>query len=67
MKIRFFINPPLKAPRHGPQTWPWWRLVSFSFIRLYDVCKPSTGYRFWIYTRWRAFDFDLVFDRRPKF
>lgn len=50
-------------PMHGPQIWPWWRLVSFGPHRL-GVCSPSTGYRLWIYTRWGACHFDVFFDRR---
>jgi len=48
---------------HGPQTWPWWRMVSLGPVRL-DVYPPSTGYRLWVYTRWGACYGDLVFDRR---
>ena len=51
-------------PAHGPQTWPWWRLVSPSLHRLPHVCSPSTGYRLWVYTRWGSIFFDIFFDRR---
>jgi hypothetical protein len=37
--------------RHGPQTWPWWRLLSVSLVRLR---LPDSGYRVWLYTRWDA-------------
>ncbi len=37
--------------QYGPQTWPWWRLLSLSFLRL-EVYRPTTGYRLWAYTRW---------------
>ena len=50
-------------PTHGPQVWPWWRLVSFSVVRL-EIHLPSTGYRLWVYTRWGACFFDVYFDRR---
>jgi hypothetical protein len=39
---------------HGPKTWPWWRLVSFSFVRCgrtSDTSYPRT-YRLWVYFRW---------------
>lgn len=41
-----------KTVYHGPKTWPWWRLVSFSWIRCPEVQKPSTTHRFWVYFRW---------------
>lgn len=57
MKIKFGFS---KAhfrkdlhPSHGPQSWPWWRHLSFKFCNL-NVCSPSTGYRLWFYTRWGA-------------
>lgn len=51
--------------KHGPQTWPWWRLASFSVVRL-EVYPPTTGYRLWVYTRWGALHGDVVFDRRKQ-
>src|ERR1043166_3330180 len=48
---------------HGPQTWPWWRLVSFSWVKA-SVAAPSTGYHWWIYTRWGALMAGFYFDRR---
>lgn len=50
-------------PKHGPQSWPWWRLFGVSVVRL-EVVAPTTGYRLWLYTRWGAAYGDLVFDRR---
>lgn len=49
---------------HGPQTWPWWRIVSLSVIKL-PIEEPSTACRLWIYTRWRVWSFDAAIDRRP--
>jgi hypothetical protein len=67
MKTRFtFSADHMKRglrPAHGPQTWPWWQLVAFAFVRL-DVHLPSTGYRLWVYTRFGAVYGDIVFDRR---
>ena len=40
-------------PAHGPQVWPWWRLVSFGLVRL-EVAKPSMGWRLWVYTPARS-------------
>ncbi|NID14977.1 hypothetical protein [Luteibacter yeojuensis] len=51
-------------PLHGPQTWPWWRLVSATIVRLGGIHAPSTGRRLWVYTRWGACFFDCVVDRR---
>ncbi|MCC4618468.1 hypothetical protein LL972_21195 [Xanthomonas campestris pv. asclepiadis] len=51
--------------QHGPQTWPWWRLLGLSLLRL-DMHRPSTGYRLWFYTRWGALYGDVVFDRRKQ-
>ncbi|MEG8824735.1 hypothetical protein U4T63_22855 [Klebsiella pneumoniae] len=69
MKIKFehsvahFAND-LK-PTHGPQKWPWWRLVSFSLVPI-SVYSPSYGLRLWMYTRWGADYLDIYFDRRQK-
>lgn len=52
-------------PLHGPQTWPWWRLIAFGAANLHPAL-PSTGYRLWIYTRWGACHFDVFLDRRPR-
>jgi hypothetical protein len=50
--------------KHGPQTWPWWRLASVSVIRASGVILPSTGYNVWLYTRWGAYLLGVYFDRR---
>lgn len=49
---------------HGPQTWPWWRLIAWKAMRLDGVHPPSTGSRAWFYTRWGCWHFDLFIDRR---
>ena len=49
---------------HGPQEWSRYKIISFTFARLMMVEVPSTGYRIWIYTKKRAFFFDVYFDRR---
>lgn len=66
LKFRFsnaHYNDEDLRPSHGPQTWPWWRLLSIKVVRL-DICLPSTGYRAWIYTKRGAVYFDLFIDRR---
>lgn len=50
---------------HSPKDWPWWRLVSFSVVRL-GIDEPSVGCRLWAYTRWGALYWDLYMDRRIK-
>jgi len=62
-KIRFLRNPILIKPKHGPQTWPWWKVFTLGFNRI-DQVLPNTGWRMWIYTRWGAKGFDVCFDRR---
>lgn len=67
MRIRLNVSRahfrPDMHPTHGPQVWPWWRLVSFGLVHL-EVAKPSMGWRLWVYTRWGAGYGDLVLDRR---
>jgi hypothetical protein len=48
---------------HGPQTWPWWRLISWTLCDL-EGHEPSTRRRLWFYTRWGCWFFDLFIDRR---
>lgn len=66
MKIKFaraFMRP--NECSHGPQEWPWWRLVGFSVVSL-GVTPPSSGKRLWVYTRWWAAHADIYFDRRER-
>jgi hypothetical protein len=53
----------LYKPVHGPQTWPWWRLLSLSLSRL-DTHAHAPTYRMWAYTRWGALFVDVTMDRR---
>lgn len=59
-----FMNAGL-MPRHGPSYWPWWRLCAFKVAKL-GVEPPTQARRLWIYTRWGAPFFDVVFDRRNR-
>lgn len=52
---------------HGPQTWAWWQLFSLKYYPLHDVAIPSTGHRWWCYTRWGSLHFDVIFDRRKAY
>lgn len=50
---------------HGPQSWAWWKFVSFAYIPL-RTATPSTGHRLWVYTRWGAWFHDVILDRRSQ-
>ena len=52
-------------PIHGPQTWPWWRLVHLFVVRLPAPRLRRAGWRLWVYTRWGAVFFDF-YNRKPK-
>jgi hypothetical protein len=55
-------------PTHGPQTWPWWRLISIRIIRMRGQCadpgKRKVGLRFWFYTRWVDQHIDILVPAR---
>ncbi|WP_431014577.1 hypothetical protein [Bradyrhizobium pachyrhizi] len=52
---------------HGPQTWPWWRLISWKLYQLdFGRNSASSGSRVWFYTRWGCWHVDFIVDRRPK-
>lgn len=51
--------------KHGPQMWPWWRLVSFRGFRLVGWEGAFLTYRLWAYTRWGALLADFSIDNRP--
>lgn len=65
-KLRFefsaaHMNDDLR-PEHGPQVWPWWRLMSFGWVRFGS--PTFTGRRLWAYTRWGAMFATVYLDRR---
>jgi hypothetical protein len=68
-RYQFYKNLPLTSWHHGervdPKNWPWWKRVAFDFINL-KVTPPTRAWRFWIYTRRKARDFDFFIDRRPE-
>jgi hypothetical protein len=51
-------------PTHGPQTWPWWRLVTIRVVRMDGRCadpgKRKVGIRIWFYTRWVDEHIDIL-------
>lgn len=52
-------------PTHGPQTWPWWRLVTVSVVQAEGIQPDRTYgptpryYILWVYTRWGAVACDI--------
>ncbi len=58
------LKPDLR-PLHGPQTWPWWKLVSMSICEI-SWSPLSSGRRLWIYTRWGAVHVDVILDKRKR-
>lgn len=52
---------------HGPQSWAWWQMFSLKYYPVLGVAMPSTGHRWWCYTRWGSLHFDVVFDRREQY
>lgn len=58
------MNKAAMKPLHGPQVWPIWLLLSWSYQILDCVHRPSTGRRLWIYTRWGSVYWDFYIDRR---
>jgi hypothetical protein len=68
-KIQVSINPPLDAWTHGderdPKLWAWWKLFHLAYTAL-DLHGASTGHRFWLYTKTKAYDVDVFVDRRPR-
>jgi len=66
-RLKVFVPPSSyrrpHLPKHSPQVWPWWRLVSVAVVQV----RPS-GVRFnknvWIYTRGRAWCLQVVYDTR---
>ena len=62
---RFKVFPARRMhPAHGPQSWPWWRLLSVTAVK----CWPSGvrfNYNVWFYTRWGAWPVQVVWDTRP--
>lgn len=50
---------------HGPQTWPWWRLVAPRMMQIRGSYGPMPeARRLWLYTRWGAYYCDFMLDRR---
>ena len=56
--------PHVYHPTHGPQVWPWWKLVT---IHIAGPCSHDPAdyfwitpisYNIWVYTRWGALCFE---------
>lgn len=71
---RHLFNPPEwpgiwpMKPTHGPQTWPWWRVVSFKFINMTKANPGMNAWarRVWVYTRYGAIYIDFYINKKPK-
>jgi hypothetical protein len=55
-------------PRHGPKTWPWWRLLVVDAVRANPdnpfSTHPVHHWNLWFYTRWGAHCHYFAIDRR---
>lgn len=40
-------------PSHGPQVWPWWRLITVRIVRTRGG-RIQKAWNIWTYTRWGA-------------
>lgn len=51
-------------PTHGPQSWPWWRLITVRVVWMDGSCadpgKRKIGVRIWLYTRWVDSHVDIL-------
>lgn len=64
LRLHFNIAPTVKRVVHGPQTWPWWRLISFSVAWPYKSKSLTYTASLWAYTRWGVRYASLTIDRR---
>jgi len=53
-----------KLPHFGPQTWPWWRLLSMSVVKPTFIEPPDFGVNIWFYTRWFAWQLQVLLYRK---
>lgn len=56
-----------RATLHGPQTWPWWRLLVVRAPRCNRDLPPNphaASWNIWFYTRWGAWCWSFAIDRR---
>lgn len=51
--------------KHGPQTWPWWRVVTVSIVRTCSYRTEKRGWNVWFYTRWGAWCCG-IYERVPR-
>lgn len=59
MTTRLWLDPHVYKPSHGPQKWPWWKLLTVHVVRCsHDPAQlfwiPPISYNAWVYTRWGA-------------
>ncbi len=48
-------------PLHGPQVWPWWKMMAAEMVSLTNVVPPTVAKRVWFYSRWGAIYVDIYF------
>lgn len=54
-----------RNPGHGPQTWPWWRLLSVSVVKCMSGDRViPLSWNAWFYTRWGSLCWHLHIDTR---
>lgn len=54
-----FKRPHIYHPSHGPQSWPWWKLLTVKVCRCshdpyWFFWITPISYNVWIYSRWGA-------------
>lgn len=63
--------PHIYHPTHGPQRWPWWRLLVIHIVRCshdpyWYFWMTPISYNIWLYTRWGALCYHHT-KRRPVY
>ena len=67
MKIQFktdYLTTWRHGTKHDPNNWPIWKFFSTCSLRMH-VQPPTSAYRLWLYTRTKAYYFDLTFEPKP--
>lgn len=64
--LRLSIDMRVLRPSHGPQVWPWWRLISFAAVYTNPGRQnPDVpAWNVWAYTRWGALVWWFAVDKR---
>lgn len=63
-EVIFHTNKPLDCWHHGdltyPKFWPWWKHFHLSLVTLGYFEPGISGIRLWVYTRYKAKNFDII-------